>query len=189
VSRELAQAWAITRVKAGDTPGYREACAAFLAKEEPNPTVIWNALAGASFLALAPGANHDDRELIGSFEQRLSTSPPPRPLYQHLLSNALGGLLLRAGRNHEAIARITKGLAADKELELPTDWTYLALAHARQGNLELARHWLEKLNQWQIDPSLTYWELQEIDLLRSEAESLVFDAGFPGDPFEAEQPR
>ncbi len=78
-----------------------------------------------------------------------STGCPPSPRRAlctvTCFSNALGGLLLRAGRIDEAIARVNEGIAAAKEVEIPTDWAYLALAHARKGSLAEARRWLERL--------------------------------------------
>jgi hypothetical protein len=96
-------------------------------------------------------------------------------LARHYFSNALGGLLLRAGRLDEAIARINEGIAAAKDVEIPTDWAYLALAHARKGKLVEARQMLERVRDWRPDPSTIFWELQEITLLRNEAEALVWN--------------
>ena len=115
--------------------------------------------------------------------------PPPiyRPYY---FPNALGGLLIRAGRIDEAIARLNEGTAAAKEAKFqdyPTDWAYLALAHARKGNFAEARRWLDRLRTLRPASSITFWDLQELALLRSEAESLLFDAEFPGDPFQMEE--
>jgi hypothetical protein len=106
-------------------------------------------------------------------ESRLSAVPAPSPVARHACSNALGGLLLRAGQLDEAIVRINEGIAAAKDVELPTDWTYLALAHARKGKMAEARQMLERLREWRPDSSTTFWDLQEITLLRSEAEALV----------------
>ena len=66
-------------------------------------------------------------------------------------SGALGGLLLRAGRLNEAIIRINEGIAAAKDVQIPTDWTYLALAHARKGKLAEARQILERFRDWRPD--------------------------------------
>jgi WD40 repeat protein/tetratricopeptide (TPR) repeat protein len=189
VSRELAQAWAIACVKARDSDGYREACTAFLAQEGPDPTVVWNALSAASLLTLAPGANANARALIASFEHRLTATPPPPALYRHLFSSTLGALLVRAGRHDEAIARITEGIAAAKAIELPTDWCFLALADARRGKWDEARESLEQVPRGPAVSSLTFWEIQEVELLRSEAESLLGDAGFPHDPFQSPERR
>ena len=185
VSRVLAQAWGIACLKANDRAGYREACAAFLAREGPNPTVVWNALSLASLLALAPGAIEDQGVPDAWFEKRLSAVPAPPPLYRHLFSNALGGLLLRTGRLDDAIARLDEGMAVAKEVEGPGDWAYLALAHARGGRFADARKWLDRLRGTPHDPRESFWDLQELTLLQSEAESLLFDAGFPRDPFRS----
>jgi tetratricopeptide (TPR) repeat protein len=183
LSRELAQAWGIACLKAGSRAGYREACAAFLAQEGPDPTVVWNALAAASLLALAPGAIDDDRVPIAYFEQRLSATPAPPLPYRHYFSSALGGLLLRAGRVDRAIARLNAGLAASPEPELPTDWALLAIAHARKGALAAARRLLDRLRAWRPDSSATFWDLQEVAVLRDELEDLLLDAAFPRDAF------
>ncbi|OYV36536.1 MAG: hypothetical protein B7Z81_07270, partial [Acidocella sp. 20-61-6] len=49
-------------------------------------------------------------------------------------------ILLRAGRIDEAIVRLNEGTAVVKEKEMPTDWAYLALAHARTGRYRDAWH-------------------------------------------------
>jgi serine/threonine protein kinase/WD40 repeat protein len=188
VSRELRQAWAIACLKGDDRVGYREACAAFLAQEGTDPTVVWNALSAASLLALGSGAMDDYRVPISWFEKRLSATPTPVPVLRHFFLNALGGLLLRAGRMDEAIARINEGLAV-KGRELPSDWAYLVLALARKENGSEARRCLDRLHAALPDPQFTFWDLQELDLLRAEAESLIFDAAFPSYPFQGPETR
>jgi WD40 repeat protein/tetratricopeptide (TPR) repeat protein len=173
LSQQLAQAWTIACLQAKDYAGYREACAADQAWHGPDPTVVWNALSAASVFALGPKGLDDYRVPIAWMERRLSAVPVPRPLIKHYFSNALGGLLLRAGRLDEAIARINEGIAAAKDVELPTDWGYLALAHAKKGKLPEARKMLERLREWHPDSSTTFWDLQEVALLRAEAEALV----------------
>src|SRR5262249_17926474 len=153
--------------------GYREACAAALAWQGSDPKVIFNALSAASVFALGPKGLEDYRVPITWMESRLSAVPAPSPLGTHLCSNALGWLLLRARRLDERIVRINEGIAAAKDVEVPTDWTYLALAHAQKGKLAEARHALERLRERHPDSSFTFWDLQEIALLRSEAEALV----------------
>jgi predicted Zn-dependent protease len=187
LSRELAQAWVIASLKAGDRAGYREACAAFTACQGPEPTVVWNALAAAGFFALGAGNLDDYRVPMGWCEKRLSAVPAPRPIYRHLFASALGGLMLRVGRVDEAIVRLNEGIAAGEE-EIPTDWACLALAHAKKGDLAEARRSLERLRAARLDPSATFWDLQELALVRSEAESLLLDAGFPSDPFRGRGP-
>ena len=84
-------------------------------------------------VTLRPGAEGLDDYHVAMrwFESRLSATPELRPVLKHYFSNVLGGLFLRAGRIDEAITRINEGMAAAKEVEIPTDWAYLSLAHAR----------------------------------------------------------
>jgi predicted Zn-dependent protease len=173
LSQGLAQAWAIACLQAKDDAGYREACAAVLAWQGSDPTVIWNSLTAAWVFTLGAKGLDDYRVPIGWMESRLSAVPAPSPVARHLCSNALGGLLFRAGRLDEAIVRIQEGIAAAKDEELAIDWTYLALAHARKGQLAEARQALERSREVRPDPTDTFWDLQQVALLRSEAEALV----------------
>ena len=169
-------------MKAGDRAAYREVCAADMARQGPDPTVVLDALSAASLLALGAEGLDDYRVPMGWCEKRLSAVPAPPPRYRHFYSNALGGLLLRAGRVDEAIVRLNEGITA-AEIDIPTDWAYLALAHAKKGDLAEARRSLERLRASRPDPQASFWEHQELALVRSEAESLLFDAEFPNDPF------
>jgi serine/threonine protein kinase/WD40 repeat protein/tetratricopeptide (TPR) repeat protein len=189
VSRELAQAWGVASVRAGDRAAYREACAALLAWEGPKPTIVWNALSEASLLTQAPGGVDDYQALIDGFGKRLAITPPPIPVYRHLFLNALGGLLLRAGRIDEAITRVNEGMAVAKDAEGPGDWALLAIAHARRGSLGEARQWLGRLQNMRHDPRESFWDGQELAILQSEAEFALRDAAFPDDPFPAATPR
>ncbi len=139
LGRELAQAWGIACLKAGDRAGYHEACSAVTTNEEPNRTIVWNVLAAASLFTLGPEGLDEYQEPIGWLERRLAAVPAPSPLYRHLFSNALGGLLIRAGRIDQAIARLNDGMSVAKAAEDPADWAYLAVAHARTGHRAEAR--------------------------------------------------
>jgi eukaryotic-like serine/threonine-protein kinase len=180
LSPVLAQAWGIACLRADDHAGYREGCAALMAYQGADPTVVWNALPAASFFALGAEGLDDYRVPMQWFESRLSAAGVLNPVIKHYFSNVLGGLLLRAGRLDEAIARVNEGIAAAKQIELPTDWAYLALAHAHKRNLAEARRWHVRLC---ASPPASFWDVQEVAVLRSEVESLLFDAGFPSDPF------
>jgi predicted Zn-dependent protease len=184
LSQELAQAWSIACLKAGDRAGYRKACTADMAVQGSDPTVVWNALSAASLFALGPAGLDDYRTPMSWLESRLSAPPALGPKVKHYYLNALGGLLLRSGRIDEAIARVNEGMAAIKEMELPTDWAYLTLAHARKGNLVEARRWLDRLRAAPQDSRASFWDSEELTLLRGEAESLLFDAEFPKGPFQ-----
>ena len=91
LSRELAQAWGIACLKAGDRAGYREACAAVLACQGPDPTVVWNATSARRRSSPWAAEGLDDyRVPIAWFESRLSAVPAPRPMYRALLSERTG---------------------------------------------------------------------------------------------------
>ena len=62
------------------------------------------------------------------------------------------------------------------------------MAHARKGRFDEARRFLERLSASPPDPNASFWDVQELALLRREAESLLLDAGFPGDPFQGLKP-
>jgi WD40 repeat protein/tetratricopeptide (TPR) repeat protein len=173
LSQQLAQAWAIACLQAKDHAGYREACAADLAWQGANPTVVNNVVSAAAVFALGSKGLDDYRVPMAWFERRLSDVPVLRPVWRHAFWNAFGGLLLRAGRPDEAIVRIKEGIAAAKDMAIPSDWAYLALAHARKGKLAEARQILERLRDWRPDSSTTFWDVQEVTLLRSEAEALL----------------
>jgi tetratricopeptide (TPR) repeat protein len=184
LSRELAQAWVVASLKAGDHAGYREACAALMARQGPDPTVVWDALAAASCFALGAEGLDDYRVPMGWLEKRSAAVPVTALAYRHLFSSALGGLLLRAGRVDEAIVRLNQGITTGRG-ETPTDRAYMALAHARRGDFAEARRSLERLRLAEADSSASFWDLQELALLRSEVESLLLDAEFPDDPFRS----
>ncbi len=192
LSRDLAHAWGIACLKVGDRAGYREACAADMACQGPWPTVIWNEIIASWHFAMGADGLDDYRVAIGWLVRRLSAVPPAPPRFRHLLANALGGLLLRAGRIDEAIARLNEGIAAAKEAkddEMQSDWAYMALAQSRKGNFAEARGYLERLRASRSDSPESFWDHHEIALLQSEAESLLFDAEFPSDPFQGPMPR
>jgi hypothetical protein len=79
--RELAQAWGIACLKAGDRAGYREACAAVLARQWPDKIVAWDATLAGSLLALGVQGLDDYRVPIAWFERRQADVPVPPPIY------------------------------------------------------------------------------------------------------------
>jgi hypothetical protein len=120
------------------------------------------------------------------FEKRLAAPATLSPPLKRFFPVALAGILLRAGRTEEAMARLKQGMASGKGTKIeqnPSDWAYMSLALARNGESAEARRWLQKLNQWRPDSQYSFWETQEIELLRDEAEALTLDADFPTSPF------
>jgi serine/threonine protein kinase/WD40 repeat protein/tetratricopeptide (TPR) repeat protein len=188
LSRELARAWGVAALNAGDRAAYREVCAAAMARQGRAPTVVLDAFAAASLLALGAEGLDDYQVAMSWFDKPQSTADAPGPINWHYFpnANAVAGLLVRAGRLDEAITSLNEGIQAASKAktdESPCDWAYLALAHARRRSFPQARRWLERLGTWRTDPRASFWDLQELGLLRSEAESLIADAQFPTAPF------
>ena len=65
---------------------------------------------------------------------------------------------------------------------ITVDTSRVALALARTGRSAEARKWLDRLRDVPRNPQESFWDLQELALLQSEAESLLLDDGFPRDP-------
>ncbi len=150
--------------------------------------MVWDEVNAASVLALGAGGLNDYRMAMAWFEKRLTAIPAPPPYYRHFFCSMLGGLDLLAGRVDDAIARLNEGLAASKEPEIPNDWALLAIARVHKGEPAAARRWLDRLRSWRPDSNATFWDLQEVAVLRDELENLLLDAAFPRDPFSPLRP-
>ena len=101
---------------------------------------------------------------------------------KHLFLNTLGATLYRFGRFEDAIGRLEGGIKLRNGKSEPSDWVFLAMAHHRLRHSDDARHWLDKLRDYQpsTDPN-QFWDELEIRILRSEAEAvIVYDPGIPG---------
>ena len=102
--------------------------------------------------------------------------------------------LYRAGRFEEALARFDES----RKAIIPRAWDRLfqAMAHARLGHADEARRLLDRADRWMAeadrqptgggDGRRWYNRLigpLTVRLLRREAESVLLDQSFPGDPF------
>ena len=142
---DLARAWALACLFAGDRAGYLEARAAVVARDASAPNLASLVLDSASILSLGPAGPDDPGPLSASIESNRSSLDSTRNFDFHPYSTALGGLYLRAGRLDEAIARLGEGIAADGGQGTPIDRAFLAMAHARKGDLAEARRHLDRL--------------------------------------------
>jgi len=182
---QLAQAWALTCLNAADRAGYREAFSVFMTRMKPRPTGVWDELVIATLAAVSDAGLDDYAVPIGWLQTRLSRIPLSSSFMRHYISNALGGLLLRAGQPEMAVARLNEGLAASKEPTLTTDWCLLALAYARLGDHAAARQCFDRVKAWRPrDNPSDFWDDMMTDLLRREAETVILgDIVFPANPF------
>ena len=71
-------------------------------------------------------------------EKALAGYPPE---LKRLAVNTLASRFSR-GRIDEAIARLDESVKASGGVGVPQDWAFLAMAHQKKGNGEVARGWL-----------------------------------------------
>jgi Flp pilus assembly protein TadD len=131
---------------AGDTAGYRQACMALLdVFGRTEDMDVANSVAWAC--AVGPGAPADLGPAVRLAERAVAARPDD---YSRL--NTLGGVLLRAGRAEEAIARLQQALkrrGRDYQRDYQvSDELLLALAYHRLGQAEAARRWLARATDW-----------------------------------------
>jgi serine/threonine protein kinase/tetratricopeptide (TPR) repeat protein len=184
---DQAQTWyfyALTRLGAADTKGYRSSCASILerfGKTEAPDTAYW----AAWTCVVGPDAVAPPDRLVPLAEKALAKAPTS---YDYLTTS--GVALYRAGRFEEAVKRLGEADTAykrDARFRQPVaySWIFLAMAHHRLGQTEEARKWLDKAVQWMDQAGLEKgqdaaskipmpWNRRlTLRLLRNEAETLI----------------
>jgi Flp pilus assembly protein TadD len=160
---------ALAQLGAGDTDGYRKACASLLdqcAETGYANTMAWTCVLGADAVAdLSRPVQLAEQAVAAGHFTGLST---------------LGAALYRAGRFGEAVEKLNQSVETQGRMG-PLDWLFLAMAHHRLGNTDEARHWLDRARQ-RLDQNLdsgtfgsepNWRERLERQLLRREAETLI----------------
>jgi Flp pilus assembly protein TadD len=122
--------------------------------------------------ALAPKAVADGKLPTQWAEKALQSNPKaPWCLHTRALAH------YRAGQFEQALRRVEEGMAVAPQWPAPVNGLLLAMAHARLGHAEAARHWLEKATQvLGAQPLQEEWHLHDwlaYQLLRREAEALL----------------
>jgi Flp pilus assembly protein TadD len=126
---------------AGDAAGYRQACTALLdVFGQTEDLDVANNVAWAC--TVGPGAAADLGPAVRLAERAVAARPNDSSLL-----NTLGGVLLRAGRAQEAIARLRQALQRRKSDQV-SDELLLALAYQRLGQADEARRWLAQATAW-----------------------------------------
>jgi tetratricopeptide (TPR) repeat protein len=177
---------AVTRLLAGDLPGYRAACAEMLERFKPIDDST-AAIRVAYACSLAGEAVSDMQGLIEVSER--ST--------RWVAGNerAVGAVLFRAGRLEEALKRFER--APHASAPRARDLVFLAMIHIGLGRPSEARRLLQQADQWITEADKAMSGTQEEGprwsnltekpvtlLLRREAEALLrSDSIFPADPF------
>jgi tetratricopeptide (TPR) repeat protein len=162
-----------------DEAEYRDSCQTMLdALSEIDDPMAANFVAWAC--ALAPDAVDDYEPVLACAKKAVEA----RPESDQFL-NTLGAILYRAGRNDQAIERLTeldqRRETADGTVQSSPayTWYFLAMAHQKASNAEQPREYLNKANQW-TDEVLAdeenppAWNRRAtLELLRKEAEALL----------------
>jgi WD40 repeat protein/tetratricopeptide (TPR) repeat protein len=177
---------ALARLAAGDSAGYRAACAD-LRKRFGRSGDIYNANSLAWICVLAPGGVDDPAWAVELARSRVGADRRGAGWTDAHL-NTLGTALYRAGRFDEAVARLKDAIEAGRERALPQDWLVLAMAHARAGRDAEARKCLaravrdiERSGGGKAVGGLSQWTTRlEIRVLRAEAERVVNGTGPSG---------
>jgi tetratricopeptide (TPR) repeat protein len=126
----------------GDQEDYRRACAEALrvaSAQNAPPSVANNA---AWVCVVGQDALKDYAVPVRLAE--LAVAKAERPEDRFLYLNTLGVALYRAGRDEDAVARLTE---AEKIHSDPFNWPVLALANHRLGRETEAKQWLTRLSQ------------------------------------------
>jgi serine/threonine-protein kinase len=130
--------FAAVQLLAGNHAGYRQSCTQLLAEKQVR------AFLAARACTLAPQSQGDVQAAADVARRELDASATA---YWSLTER--GGLSVRAGNAHEALALLEKSLEAQKKPGTKVlNWLWLALAHQKLGNREEAVAWLKKANDW-----------------------------------------
>jgi tetratricopeptide (TPR) repeat protein len=153
-------------LEAGDLTTYRQACLDAHEKLPVNDDpyranwVVW-------ISCIHPEAPGSPTALLELADLALEKKPD-----DYAIRNTRGAALYRVGLYREAIRQLQASIEVHETKQgNAIDWAFLALAHARLGELEQARSWLEKAR---TSPPLGDWQQQiEIRSLLQEAADAV----------------
>ena len=177
IHAHLASYHALALLGAGDTEGYRRACAAMLQRfrhtKKPWPArwMLWACI-------LAPEAVADLSPVVGLAEKSAS-----KKLDGHPYVATLGAALYRSGRFAEARQRLREMTAAwEKSKKMPTTispaytWFFLAMVEHRLSHGDQARMWLARAvrrAEKELRAGIVWNRRLTLKLLRREAEALL----------------
>ncbi len=91
-------------------------------------------------------ASHVAKLDVGTARARIEESVKEKP--SHPLLNTLGAAHYRAQDYQAAIETLNQGIEIQGKGGSPLDWLFLAMAHARLGDQEDAKTWLEKADAY-----------------------------------------
>ena len=166
---------ALLRLHLADQDAYRRVCAGMLDHFGSSKDVAAAPLT-AWTCSLANAPEEEAARLVDLAERALAASPR-----NHSRLLTLGVALYRAGRNKDAVEKLTEALEAVGQEDAVRDWLFLALAHHRLGQAERARTYFERASrsisqatkQGAGGPRLPWSDRLEFALLRGEAETAL----------------
>jgi tetratricopeptide (TPR) repeat protein len=173
---------AVACLKAGDTPGYRAACAGMaerLPRGEPKVS-HHESNSAASATTLGPEGTDDWARTLAWTDHALSrldeiekTRPALKDLIRverHRFLVTRGAVLFRAGRFEEAQHVLRDALSMRPDAPFH-DWLFLALAEHRLGHANSASEAAAKARA--VAPPGTAWEQAEVESLKAELDGAL----------------
>ncbi len=134
---------------------------------EDNDPAVNNDLAW--FLATSPAPSFRDAALALRLAQKAAVAAPEIANYR----NTLGVAYYRSGNIRAAVAELEKSMSLQAG-GTPFDWFFLAMAHWRLGDRDLARTSFTRAEEWMANRKSHDEELCRI---RAEALAMIADAG------------
>ncbi|MCI0743225.1 MAG: protein kinase [Gemmataceae bacterium] len=165
---------ALVRLHLNDQDTYRRVSADMLARFGPatDPSAAQLAIWTSSLSAVP---HTEGAKLVPIAERAVKESPQ-----NHARLLTLGAALYRAGRFDDAVQKLDEAIKVWGKGDTPWDWLFLAMAHHRLGQADLAKSNLDRAARW-IDQrtskgasgTLLWSNRLELALLRREAEATL----------------
>jgi tetratricopeptide (TPR) repeat protein len=173
---------ALLRLFVGDRKGYDQVCRRMFERfgQSPDDNDVYLV---AGTCTAAPDPVTDTQQLVRLAERAAARSKRPWRL------NALGVVYFRTGQYDKAIKAINDSLAVDPNWNKSWNYAFLAMAHHRLGQSELARQELQESGQaldkmvqtWLANavgqPSHLWWHIVESQMHCREARKVIDGSG------------
>jgi WD40 repeat protein/Flp pilus assembly protein TadD len=181
---------AVANLKAGDSAGYRSACAGIAQRLPPVGPRLKPAEANDAAMAFAvgPAATDDWTIPLAWIDHALARvdadekdDPDRKEQIQrqrHIYLNTRGVLLYRAGRYEESARVLREGVKLPSDGSEVHDWVFLALVEHRLGRIDAAKAAAAKAREGLVRRKpRTGWDRAESELLTAELDAALPPAG------------
>jgi WD40 repeat protein/Flp pilus assembly protein TadD len=169
---QIREFYSLILLRNGDIEGCRKACAAMFERFGQTKN-FEEACMVARVCSRLPKLDVDPAQIVQLAKMAVDKRPDDGwRLY------VLGAAHYRAGQFKEAVDRLHESEKSPSWLGNFLNWPLLAMAYHHMGEIEKSREWLDKLNRdvprgIENNPDMVWWDWQEFQLLRREAEALV----------------